>query len=688
MIIPHQLSQKDKIFNILSNAFKPRSIVIALSTAFISFGAKAEFIVFGGPSPIPRGLSADGLVVVGLVNNKAFRWTQQLGVVDLGTIVGGDRSEATSVNEDGTVVVGFSRYGGTPVSSIQAFRWTNNVMTPLGFLGTGNDSRAQSVSGNGLVVVGNSNSVSGGSQQAVRWTKTGVNSFNRQALGFLSSNNNPNPGNVSFAFATNFDGSVVVGETTYENSSKRQAFRWENNVMTGLGFLLPNSISSATAVSADGSVVVGNSRYSLVLVNNDQAFRWKNGVMKGLGFLTGDNVSMATAVSADGSVVVGTSQFSKPFRWIDDGTPDGRMQSLADWLRDAGVEIASGYTMRTADGVSADGSVVTGRALGGPHGAFIARVSPIGSGSITLNDLQTSLTSSVQASNMTLNVAHTVINGLHSRPLSRRISDGQDKAFWLAGDWGTDKHSSRNGELGIAEAGLGRSFKWGQLNASLGQTWAKQSLAHSGQVKLNGMFLAAEALIPLSGNFWAILGGYTHSGKADINRGYLNAGSQSFSNASPDIQTNGVRARIEMHQAYGIGNTKFSPYADLSFAESAIEAYTENSGGFPARFAKRKEKATELRLGVNLEKPMGNVLLLGSLEAAHRVEKRGADISGEVVGLFSFNLDGVKNQQDWLRLGAGVEGKLGDGKASLMLNVTNRGEAPSYWLSAKWQKAF
>jgi hypothetical protein len=36
----------------------------------------------------------------------------------------------------------------------------------------------------------------------------------------------------------------------------------------------------------------------------------------------------------------------------------------------------------------------------------------------------------------------------------------------------------------------------------------------------------------------------------------------------------------------------------------------------------------------------------------------------------------------------GVEGQLGAGKASLMLNDTTEGEMPSTWLAASYQLAF
>jgi len=392
--------------------------------------------------------------------------------------------------------------------------------------------------------------------------------------------------------------------------------------------------------------------------------------------------------SANGSVVVGygtSASGREAFRW----TQAGGMQRVADWLSAAGVTVAAGYTMSEATGVSADGSVVVGESAG-PNGteAFIARVSSIGSGAVTLQDVQKSLAGTAGGGAMALSATGAVLNGAHSRPLSRRVAAGQ-KTFWLAGDWGRDDHGSRSGNLGLAEVGFGRNFGAAQLNVSLGQTWAQQRQVLNGRAKADGTYLLAEALIPVSGTLWATLGGYGHWGEADMRRGYLNAGTQDFSKGSPDVDTWGLRGRLDWDGAYRVAGADFSPYVDLTYNEAKLAAYTETGGGFPARFDGRKEKATELRVGVNATKPLADgMTLFGIVEAAHRFEKHGARTSGQMLGLFGFDLDGRKNDRSWLRAGIGVEGKLAEGRASLALNLTTKGETPNAWLAANWQKTF
>lgn len=665
------------------NARPHRLRPLALALLALPFTAQAQSFtplgdLAGGTfSSNAKGVSDDGSLVVGYGDSasgqEAFRWTQAGGKVGLGDLAGGGfGSSAYGLSSDGSVVVGL----GNSASGSEAFRWTQaGGMVGLGDLAGGTfGSWALGVNSDGSVVVGYGTSASG--REAFRWTQAG----GMVGLGDLA-------GGLfeSTAYGANSDGSVVVGYG--RSASGTEAFRWtQAGGMVGLGDLAGGIFgSSAYGANGDGSVVVGQGNNA----SGQEAFRWTQaGGMVGLGDLAGGAFqSYAYSVNRDGSVVVGKGTSAsgvEAFRW----TQAGGMQRVADWLTAAGVTVAPGYTMKSANGVSADGSVVVGESSG-PSGteAFIARVSAIGSGAVTLSDVQTSLAGTASGGNMSLSAAGTVLNGAHSRPLARRVVAGQ-KIFWLAGDWGRDDHGSRDGDLGLAEAGFGHNFGAVQLNVSLGQTWAKQDQALNGRAKSDGSYLLAEALLPLSGKLWATFGAYGHWGDADLKRGYLNAGTQDFSNGTPDVDTWGLRARLELDKAYRIASADFSPYADLTYNQAKLAAYTETGGGFPARFDSRKDKATELRFGVNIERPLGEARLLGLLEAAHRFEKDGARTSGQVIGLFGFDLDGAKNKQDWLRAGVGVEGTLAEGLASLMLNATTKGETPSYWLAAGWQRAF
>lgn len=624
-----------------------------------------------GSVEVYRPVSADGSVVVGHSqtsgsgNWRAYHWSIAHGLLDLGHL-GSGSSYAAAVSADGSVVAGSSEVGGRA----HAARWTvapngTVAIQDLGVLGTGNESWANDVSADGGAVVGYSATSGWSGGRAFRWTQAG----GMEDLGTLPG------GNFSYAYSVSADGSTVVGRA-HDGVSNR-AFRW--TAATGMQNLdMGNTFGTAEAilVSAYGDVVVGQYGGSY-----NQAFRWTaSSGMQDLGNLGGGSWAYAYAMSADGSVVVGRSHDpagSRGFRWNE---TDG-MQSVEDWLRAAGVTVPMDITY-DATSVSADGKVVVGTLHSGF--AYIARA---GSGLITLEDLRDSLAAMAAGGGMALSSADLVLSGAHSRPLARLAPTGR-RVFWLAGDWGQDDHGSRDGDLGLAEIGLGRNFGSVQLNAALGRTWARQNLPHSGHAEVDGNYLLAEALIPLSGKLWAVLGGYVHWGEAELRRGYLSP-AQDFSSGRPDAGTWSLRARLEWDGLWQAADASLSPYADLSYSRMRMDAYTESGGGFPASYAARKDKATELRLGVQAGRPLsGSARLLATLETAHRFEDRGAGVRGQVIGLSAFDFAGTDLKQNWLRAGVGFEGVLADGTVSAVLNATTRGEVPAYWLALSWQKTF
>lgn len=310
---------------------------------------------------------------------------------------------------------------------------------------------------------------------------------------------------------------------------------------------------------------------------------------------------------------------------------------------------------------------------------------------ITLSDLSASLSSTSQGVDVALASSTLMLNGAHSRPLSRLVAAGQ-KTGWILGDWGRDDHGSRDGSTGLAELGGGYNFGPAQVNVSVGKTWSAQSLPHSGDVDFTGNYLMVEGIVPVSParGLFATIGAYGHWGEADIRRGYLVSNAQNYSRASPDTQTVGLRARLDWQNAFAWSGAQFSPYTDLSYAETRMGGYTETGGAFPARFNQRTDHATDLRVGLNTSKPIASTTLnfVSNLELAHRFEDRGAATSGTITGLFAFNLAGEEHKRTWMKAGVGVEGQLGAGKASLMLNATSESEMPNVWLAASYQLTF
>lgn len=118
-----------------------------------------------------------------------------------------------SVNGDGSVIVGEMYLQNGNSYFTRAFSWTAaTVITNLGVLNGGNWSSASNVSGNGLVIVGAAtDGADNNSYRAYRWTnETGMQTVEK----WLSDNGVQVDSGLktNIAYATNTDGSVVVGE--------------------------------------------------------------------------------------------------------------------------------------------------------------------------------------------------------------------------------------------------------------------------------------------------------------------------------------------------------------------------------------------------------------------------------------------------------------------------------------------
>jgi probable HAF family extracellular repeat protein len=166
----------------------------------------------GGNRSDAFGVSADGSVVVGWAYNaagqlRAFRWTENDGMQNLGTLPGGDASVARGVSANGAVVVGWTYYyvADSEVGYYErAFRWTeNDGMQNLGTLGSGyySYSLAYGVSADGAVVVGFSDG------RPFRWTVGGgMEDLNTTYASLLT-----NGSRLAWASAISPDGRYIVG---------------------------------------------------------------------------------------------------------------------------------------------------------------------------------------------------------------------------------------------------------------------------------------------------------------------------------------------------------------------------------------------------------------------------------------------------------------------------------------------
>ena len=337
-----------------------RCAAVFLLMSLLPAGARGA-VMFQGLGALPSGViysniseayavNSDGSVIVGHASSgtEAFRWTSAGGMEGLGDLPGGSfRSRAFAVNADGSVVVG---QGNSNIGGDQAFRWTSaGGMQALGNLPAGFISQANAVSGDGSVVVGHGDVA--GQTEAFRWTSAS----GMQGLGDL-----PGGGIASRANAVNADGSIVVGRGNNDVNGGL-AFRWTaNDGMQPLSDLPGgNVISDARGISPDGSIIVGYSASA----SGAEACRWIGGAVEGLGDLPGGVFfSVGLGVSGDGSIIVGygttgfTSSATEAFIW----DPANGMRGLQSVLVNDYELDLTGWTLREARGISADGSTIVG----------------------------------------------------------------------------------------------------------------------------------------------------------------------------------------------------------------------------------------------------------------------------------------------------------------------------------------
>lgn len=288
------------------------------------------------------GVSADGRVVVGTSragSPRAFRWTRESGMQDLGDL-GGGLALGTAISADGQTLVG---YTSDAQGRLFGFRWRNGQLTSLGALTSVLWSEAYGVSADGSVIAGHAWGFS--NFTAVRWNNGVI-----QNLGTLSG------AIASRAWGVSGDGRVVVGAAFFPSQGfpEARAVRWVNNSIQQLGAVAGYRRSWAFAASADGSVVVGYA-YPDDNASPTISIRWVNGQAQNLGWLPASSAdgSIAYGVSGDGTIVVGSSD-GRAYRW----TPATGMQNLNTVYA---ALLADGSRLHSANAISPDGRYIVGR---------------------------------------------------------------------------------------------------------------------------------------------------------------------------------------------------------------------------------------------------------------------------------------------------------------------------------------
>jgi probable HAF family extracellular repeat protein len=324
----------------------------------------------------------------------AQRAAQTYAIVDLGTL-GGDRSEATDVNNLGEVVGSAATAAGT----VHAFLYRAGNMADLGTLVGGTTSRASAISDAGIVV-GTSGINAYGPMfrefdHAFVWYDGAM-----RPLGALycPCTFNTRHG-TSRAFALN-SSARIVGESLTNRATFTHAFVWQSTGMQDL-IAEEDGASNSTAYDInevgdiageiDGraflarfgvlqelGVLAGDVRSRARAVNDrgqvagdsigsdgsSHAFLWEPGGLRALGSLPGDAASEARAINMSGHVVgrSGPADFSasRAVLWRD-GLAIDLSQRLA----------SGGWTLLAANGINDVGQIVGVGMRAGQRRAFL-----------------------------------------------------------------------------------------------------------------------------------------------------------------------------------------------------------------------------------------------------------------------------------------------------------------------------
>jgi probable HAF family extracellular repeat protein len=235
---------------------------------------------------------------------------------------------------------------------IEAFQYSNGVVTGLGFLSSSSYSSAHAINRLGQIVGESSTNSTASVIHAVLW-----DNGTKVDLGVLS-------GNYSSANAINNSG-IIVGESSVEGTTNTQAFIYTNSIMP-LG-TLGGDYSSAKSINEAG-VVVGESTEVAGGVTNLQAFIYQNGSMASLSaqaVALGADSSSASAINNLGQIVgyLGFGQLTQAF--LFDGT---NMVNLNQY-----IPPSSGFAnLSSADGINDKGQIIgSGTLTNGDYHGFL-----------------------------------------------------------------------------------------------------------------------------------------------------------------------------------------------------------------------------------------------------------------------------------------------------------------------------
>ena len=624
---------------------------------------------YSGFNFYPRGISQDGSIVAGYgyngdYNISGVKWTAAAGTQALDSSV----FVVHGISGDGSTILGRINYG----DGSHAVRITSSGVEDIDTMGNEN-SYAIAASRDGSTIVGFY--YNGSDDYSFIW-KEGTGMVGISALG------------ESQAYDVSGDGSIVVGSML--DGSETSSFRWTQDEGVTLLDRLNGGEGFATAngISDDGSTIVGHAYDGNEDSSGLRAYKWDSvNRTVGLGVLDGDGSSYAFDVNSDGTVIVGNSELdgvrSRGFRW----SVESGMQSVAAWLRDAGLNVEDDE-IKDAQAVNGDGSVVVGT-LSSEEG-YYARVSSIGSGLITLEDLNASIQQGALSTSpkQVAGQARFTLHGMRSNPLSRIIPNGKTAAF-VSGDIGrTNNQAFGRQNWGLGEAGFSHAFDLTQISLAFGQGLGNSNLPDAKMQSDNNYVMLSSLSSLASSDLYLNLDLLYQISDLESNRFYDNAGASDSSRGSTKAKTKALRARLDYKDLLTAGKFSLTPYIETVFGSTKVKAFREYGGGFPINFDSRKQNFRDQYLGTDIAYQLSEKLKLRAKFEYGKANEKTSATSGEVIGLSTFNYSNSKTTTSWRRAGAGFEYDFTNSRIFSMANASDEGLRNNYWVNVYYQKEF
>lgn len=636
-----------------------------------------QWTLLGGKQYLPslgtiaqaNAASNDGSVIVGSsldsVSGKqtAVSW-DGTGIHAMNFLNNGTYAEARGVSADGNVIAGSADDGLTGNDTAVTWNSAGNITT-LGHLSDGVYSFALGVSADGQVVVGYAQNGALGGDMATRW----VNGASAESLGTLAG------GIGSRAKAASADGSYIVG-TGDSSVSSAEAFIWtQASGMKGLGLLTDGTLSGAEGISSNGAVVVGVADTTGSVVTG---FRWTaatgmQSLMQWLQdndpsytLLPGNSLDSATAVSADGNTVFGMGTLNgrdQPFVARSFGpvavppvvTPPVVTPPVVTPPPTGGGSTpptsGSGGTTPPTSGVGGSGTGGTGgtgNAGTGGAGGFTP-VPP--TGVIGLYDLGDSLNNA----SLYAEALQNQLQGFVQDQLICTTFDTKGICVNVSAQMthhnGTVQGDNTYGGLTLAYritpdlvAGIG--YQGPNTNLKIhddrveGDTNTVGAFVEYGNRLKQGVF--ARGAVAVS------------EGDATIKRSYLTGAGTAASKGKSDISQRAVSGQAG-YVFIVKDNAAVMPYVGLDYLDTKLDGYTETSGPYPVQFDSRKQNNVYGTAGVTGSLNLGNkAILSANLKHVERLNNSNDDLSGEVLGVSTFNLKQDTTER-WDEVGLGVQ---------------------------------